>query len=284
MAKELIIDCHALLGRGMSWSEPARPVNYEIAELFERGAAAGITRHCIMAPRVDDYAEANRKIADACRNHVGRLTGIAVRNPQKEAGRLRELLTRDVRDLRLRGVRSDGHPTRELLDTARELRIPVIYYPDRGRTQGLGRFFHMPASAYPDVAFILPHLGEYRSLVWQNAYGSARPRSPVSQHPSGHVRPRQLQVPRDGREGAATGPALVRNSRTGTRPSRRTGSTPLTEAEPATACESGGRKCRQTRTLIRVTQTKPEADARSASVPRTLRKLSGSRSDFRRQS
>lgn len=167
MAKELVIDCHAVLGHGMTWADPARPVDYDVTELFERGAAAGITRHCVMAPRADDYAEANRRTAETCRKHAGRLTGIAVHDPRREAGRLREFLTREVRDMGLRGVRSDGHPTRELLDAVRELRIPVFYYPDRGRSQGLGRFFHMPASAYPDIAFILPHLGEYRSLTWQ---------------------------------------------------------------------------------------------------------------------
>ena len=65
----------------------------------------------------------------------------------------------------LRAVRSDGHPTRELLDAALQLNIPVVYYPS-GRWQELGAFYHMPATAYPEVNFIIPHLGQYRSARW----------------------------------------------------------------------------------------------------------------------
>ena len=63
----------------------------------------------------------------------------------------------------LRGVRSDGHPTRELLYDVAELNIPVIYYPDLEEYPGSARAYYMIAGAYPSVRFTLPHLGAYRS-------------------------------------------------------------------------------------------------------------------------
>ena len=160
-----VIDCHALTGRGWTWADPPREVLYDVNELLERGREAGIDRHCIMPARGDDYPRANREVAALCARHNGRLVGFAAHNPKLEAGRLRASLGEEVKSMGLRAVRSDGHPTRELLDAALELHIPVIYYP-AGRWQELGAFYHMPAIAYPKVNFILPHVGQYRSTRW----------------------------------------------------------------------------------------------------------------------
>jgi predicted TIM-barrel fold metal-dependent hydrolase len=160
-----LVDCHALAGPGKTWAEPEREVDYDLQELLQRGAEAGIQQHCIMPARNETYAEANRRIADLCKQHSGALIGFAAHSPQREAGRLRQMLTEEVKSMGLRAVRSDGHPTRELLDAALELHIPVAYYPG-GRWQELGAFYHMPATAYPKVNFIIPHLGQYRSARW----------------------------------------------------------------------------------------------------------------------
>ena len=80
----------------------------------------------------------------------------------------------------LKGIRADGHPTRELLDTVAELKIPVVYYPLLGVTEpsagpgtagpdvytGPVRAYYVMATVYPTVNFILPHLGSYRSNEW----------------------------------------------------------------------------------------------------------------------
>lgn len=161
----IVVDCHALAGKGTTWADPEREVDYGIDLLLERGAEAGIQQHCIMPARNNSYLEANKQIAGLCQRHVGRLIGFAAHSPQREAGRLRQMLVEEVKSMGLRAVRSDGHPTRELLDVALELNIPVIYYPS-GRWVELGAFYHMPAMAYPGVNFILPHLGQYRSSRW----------------------------------------------------------------------------------------------------------------------
>jgi hypothetical protein len=135
-----VIDCHAYLGKGKSWYGPEREVDYTLGALFEHGAEAGIDQHCVAPARNETYAQANKRVASLCEKHEGKLIGFAAHSPQREAGSLARALTDEVKSMGLRGVRSDGHPTRELLDAALELRIPVLYYPSGDGWQELGRF------------------------------------------------------------------------------------------------------------------------------------------------
>jgi uncharacterized protein len=164
--RPLIVDSHAIVGKGESWTFPPRPVVEELGYLLERGAEAGIDRHCIVTARTDDYPSANQHVALLCRRSPEKFLGIAAHHPQREAGQLRGRLLEEIRSAGLRAVRSDGHPTRELLDVALELRIPVIYYPDLESGPGPARWFHTMVAAYPRVNFILPHLGFFGSYVW----------------------------------------------------------------------------------------------------------------------
>lgn len=163
-----VVDCHALAGAGLNWLGPERNMDYNLRLLFERGAEAGIDRYCILSPRTTDYPAANKRIAGLCERESARLIGFAVHNPQREAGRIRSTLIEEVRSMGLRGLRTDGHPTREVMDTAAELRIPVMYYPqlDPNRGETPARWYHTLASTYPTVNLILPHLGQYRSWAW----------------------------------------------------------------------------------------------------------------------
>jgi len=131
--KRLVIDCHAFIGAGKTWAEPARDVDYQAEALFAHDEDAGIDRHCVMPPRNDTYAQPNRLVARMCEKYADKLTGFAAHSPQREAGQLRRMLLEEVKSMGLRGVRSDGHPTRELLDAALELNIPVMYYPGPGK-------------------------------------------------------------------------------------------------------------------------------------------------------
>src|SRR5579872_3950927 len=162
----MVVDCHALVGKGITWADPEREVDYDPAHLLEQSAQAGIDRICVLSPRVTDYQAANRHIARVCEQHPNKLIGFAVHSPQREAGHVRQTLTEEVKSMGLRAVRSDGHPTRELLDTAADLDIPVIYDSKLNRGQGPARWYHMIASTYPQVRFVLPHLGQYRSENW----------------------------------------------------------------------------------------------------------------------
>jgi hypothetical protein len=161
-----VVDSHALVGAGESWTLPPRPLEEELDYLLERGAEAGIDRHCIVSARVENYPLANRHVALLCRRYPDRFIGIAAHHPEREANRLRERLVAEIRSEGLRAVRSDGHPTRELLEVARDLGIPVIYYPAHPTHPGPARWFHTMVAAYPQVNFILPHLGFLGSYLW----------------------------------------------------------------------------------------------------------------------
>jgi len=166
----MVIDSDALLGIGETWGSPFRSVEYKVEELLGRSAEAGIDRSCVTAPRNPLYDLPNRQVAQWCEKYPEKLIGFAVHNPERESGQLRRTLIGEVKSMGLKGVRSDGHPTRELLDAVAELNIPVIYYPDLSEYPGPARAYYMIATAYPSVKFILPHLGAFRSWQWWAHY------------------------------------------------------------------------------------------------------------------
>jgi predicted TIM-barrel fold metal-dependent hydrolase len=166
-ANRAVVDCHALFGSGKTWADPTeQDVDYDLEQLLSRGAEAGIGRHCILPARNDQYKEINRQLARACEEHADRLIGFAAHSPQREAGQIASLLREEVRTMGLRGVRSDGHPNRELMEAAAELRIPVMYYPKVAAGETISRWLHTLLGAYPMVNVIVPHLGQYHSWAW----------------------------------------------------------------------------------------------------------------------
>lgn len=165
-AKALVIDCHAQLGEGETWAEPKRPVDYKVDLVLERAAEAGIDRSCVAAPQNASYEQANIHVARLCEKYPDKLIGFAVHNPQSETGRLKAMLTEEVKVMGLKGLKTDGHPTREILDVVAELDIPVIYYPVPNPGSELIGMYHLMTATYPSVKFILPHLGSYRSERW----------------------------------------------------------------------------------------------------------------------
>ena len=164
--KPLVIDSNALVGEGMTWEEPKRAVDYKVELLLERAAEAGIDRSCVMTLPENSYERANAEVARLCEKYPDKLIGFAVHSPQRETGRLKALLTEEVKSMGLKGLRSDGHPTRELLDVVIELGVPVMYYPVPHPCSELVRMYHFMAITYPSVNFILPHLGSYRGERW----------------------------------------------------------------------------------------------------------------------
>jgi len=127
---------------------------------LRRMEEAGIDQAVIFPINNPTYEKANEEIAEICRRYPGKFIGFAKHDPQAEAGRIRALLTREVRELGLKGLKLHRLPTREVLDTVAELGIPILYHPERVAN------FHMIASAYPQVNFIMAHLGSFASQDW----------------------------------------------------------------------------------------------------------------------
>ena len=154
-----VIDAHCHAGRGQAltapWTTRADP---EIT--LRRMAEAGIDQTVIFPINNADYEKPNQEIAEICARHPGKFIGFAKHDPQTEAGRIRAMLRREVEKLGLKGLKLHRLPTREVLDTVAELGIPVLYHPEKVAN------FHMIAAEYPQVAFIMAHLGSFASRDW----------------------------------------------------------------------------------------------------------------------
>ena len=113
----------------------------------------------MFAPFHSDYVVANREVARIVSTHPDRMTGFAFANCLHDRDRMDELVSEAVRGLGLRGLKAHRHDariSRELCDAARLHGIPILYDP-------MGELgpVELVASEYPDVDFIIPHLGSF---------------------------------------------------------------------------------------------------------------------------
>jgi predicted TIM-barrel fold metal-dependent hydrolase len=154
----VIIDCHCHAGKGDGLTGPwdtAAPLD----KYREWAAAYGIT-HTVLFPAFhSDYAVANREVAAIVARDRARYTGFAFVHPDRDRGRVHKLVANAVERYGFRGIkvhRHDARITREICETARAYRIPVLYDP-----MGEVSVVHLLAAEYPDVDFIIPHLGSF---------------------------------------------------------------------------------------------------------------------------
>src|SRR5262249_36357503 len=106
------------------------------------------------------YQQANAEIAGYVRQYPDRLIGFAKHDPKAEAGTIRAALTREVRELGLKGLKLHAVPSTEILNTVAELCIPIIMHPPR-----VADCLEV-VRAHPRVDFILAHLGSFASHDW----------------------------------------------------------------------------------------------------------------------
>jgi predicted TIM-barrel fold metal-dependent hydrolase len=154
----MIIDahCHAGEGDGLTgpWDTRAR-----LAPYLRRAAAAGIARTVVFAPIHSDYRAANRRVAAIVHRFHSRLIGFAFVHPERDCGRITPMVREAVERYGFRGIkvhRRDAPLTREVCETARQFRLPVLYDP-----LGDAHPVSLVAREYPDVDFIIPHLGSF---------------------------------------------------------------------------------------------------------------------------
>jgi uncharacterized protein len=154
----MIVDCHVHAGKGTRLTAPWN-TRASLKKYFERAREAGIQRSVIFPVLDTDYAAANAGIARLVRQHPNRLIGFAFVHPDRDAARMREMLYTAVREWGLRGIKthgSDAMPNRLVCELARELRVPVL-----ADVVGKPWVVEMIASEFPDVNFIIPHLGSF---------------------------------------------------------------------------------------------------------------------------
>jgi predicted TIM-barrel fold metal-dependent hydrolase len=154
----MIVDCHchAGLGDGLTgpWDTEARLDQY-----LPRAARAGIDRTVLFAAFHSDYARANREVARIIASRPGRFYGFAFVHPERDAGRVAALVHEAVAAHGFCGIkvhRYDARITREICDVARTYALPVLY-----DVMGEVSVVELLAREYPDVPFVIPHLGSF---------------------------------------------------------------------------------------------------------------------------
>jgi len=161
-----VIDAHCHAGKGLNYGKKDPPrdpwTTYNDPQwTLRRMDEAGIAQSIIFPISNTTYQQANEEIASYVRRWPERLIGFAKHDAKAEAGKIRDMLRREVRELGLRGLKLHGVPSQEMVDAAAELRIPVLYHP------GTVSESLEVVRSNPKVSFILAHLGNFASRDWR---------------------------------------------------------------------------------------------------------------------
>ncbi len=154
----MIIDCHCHAGKGDGLSGPwdtAAPLE----KYLRRAAKAGINRTVLFAAFHSDYSVANREVARIVASRPDRFFGFAFVNAAGDRGRVMKLVRQAAEEFGFVGIklhRHDGRITREVCESARAFSLPVLY-----DVMGEVSVCELLAQEYPEVNFIIPHLGSF---------------------------------------------------------------------------------------------------------------------------
>lgn len=154
----MIIDCHCHAGHGDLLTAPWN-TTAPLRAYLSRARRAGITHTIVFSAFHTNYAEANRLVARVVARLPDRLTGFAMVHPGRDAGHIREMIGEAVRRYGFRGIKVHGHeqmPTREVCEAARAFGLPLLV-----DVAGKAHVIDMFAPEYPEVNFIIPHLGSF---------------------------------------------------------------------------------------------------------------------------
>ena len=154
----MIIDCHCHAGKGDGLTGPwdtAAPLD----GYLRWAASHGIDRTVLFAAFHSDYRIANREVARIVKSRPDRFYGFAFIHPARDRGRVGLLVREAVEQHGFRGIkvhRHDARITREICEAARAWKMPVLY-----DIMGEVAIVELLATEYPDVNFIIPHLGSF---------------------------------------------------------------------------------------------------------------------------
>ncbi len=154
----MIIDCHCHAGEGDGFTGPWDS-DAGLDRYLERASDAGIARTVLLAAFHSDYSVANRSVARIVASAPQRFYGFAFVHAARDRGSVRAMVGEAVERYGFVGIklhRHDARISREVCDVARHFRLPVLY-----DVMGEVAVAELLASQYPDVNFILPHLGSF---------------------------------------------------------------------------------------------------------------------------
>jgi predicted TIM-barrel fold metal-dependent hydrolase len=126
---------------------------------LRRAQAAGIARSVLFATFHSDYAIANHGVARLVASDPRRFYGFAFVHARRDQGRILDLVRTAVERYGFVGIKAhrfDARISGEVCEAARFFGLPVLYDP-----MGEVAVAELLAQQYPDVNFILPHLGSF---------------------------------------------------------------------------------------------------------------------------
>lgn len=154
----MIIDihCHAGPGDGLTGPWDTRA---DIVPHLRRARAAGIAKTVVFPAFHRNYRVANAGVAEIVAGHPDELIGFCMVHCRRDIGRVGAMVGRAVREWGFRGIKvhgADAMPTREVCEAAHAYRVPILV-DVIGRSYAIEMF----APEYPEVNFIIPHLGSF---------------------------------------------------------------------------------------------------------------------------
>jgi predicted TIM-barrel fold metal-dependent hydrolase len=154
----MIIDSHCHAGSGDGLTGPWDS-NADLAPYLRRAEQAGIGRSVLFSSFHSDYALANRAVARIVAAGAPRFYGFAFVHAARDRGRIAQMVRVAVEQYGFVGIKLHRHDARisgEVCDCARSFGLPVLY-----DAAGEVAVAELLALQYPDVNFILPHLGSF---------------------------------------------------------------------------------------------------------------------------
>jgi uncharacterized protein len=156
--RPMIVDCHCHAGTGDGLTGPW-DTKAPLKDYLRRASEAGIQRTVLFAAFHSDYAAANKEVAGIVRSRPDRFYGFAFIDAARDRGRVSKLVRQAVEEFGFVGIKVHRHEariTREVCEVARAFALPILY-----DVMGEVSVCELLAQEYPDVSFIIPHLGSF---------------------------------------------------------------------------------------------------------------------------
>jgi predicted TIM-barrel fold metal-dependent hydrolase len=153
-----VIDAHCHAGPGDGFTGPW-DTSAPLPRYLRWCDEAGIGQSTLFAAFHSDYAVANEEVGRIVAGRPDRFFGFAFLHAERDRGRVRSLVRRAVTGLGFCGIkvhRHDARISREICEVARDFRLPVLY-----DVMGEVASVEVLAREFPDVDFIVPHLGSF---------------------------------------------------------------------------------------------------------------------------
>ena len=154
----MIIDCHCHAGKGDGLTGPW-DTDAPLDKYLQWATEYGITKTVLFAAFNANYEKANYQVAKIVNSNRNRFYGFAFIHAQRDAGNVFRLVEKAVKQYGFCGIKThryDARISREICSTAKHFKIPVLY-----DTMGEISTIDLIATEYPDVNFIIPHLGSF---------------------------------------------------------------------------------------------------------------------------